>query len=184
MSHTRHTQPEPHLAAVPMRGCIEVREPEKLPSTLSGLLSTALQDAEELDREHYFPYSENWHKSRYHCEICLAGAVIAGTLRNAHHDSLTPSMFSKETERKLHVIDSMRRGEWSSAFHRLYGEELDQTLKTMLRRIPAPDLVHFNGWDEFLVHLKTLHAAVEPLDAIDKLAARSGYRSFEHHDPA
>ena len=88
-------------------------EAERLPSTLFGLLESAIGDAEELDRFHYIPYSENWHKSRYSdaCEICLAGCLIAGTLRNSHRKTLVPNMFSADTEHKLMIVDAMRSGE-------------------------------------------------------------------------
>ncbi len=157
-------------------------EADRLPSTLSGLLESVIVDAEELDRFHYIPYSENWHKVRYSdaCEICLAGCLIAGTLRNSHHRTLVPNMFSADTEHKLMIVDAMRSGEWRSAFIRLYQQDPDRETSEKIRRLAQPSNTHFHGWDEFLAHLQSLKNLLPLLREIDSLADEAGFTSFDH----
>ena len=160
------------------------KENETLPSSLSGLLEIAIGDAEELDRFHYIPYSENWHKTRYSdiCEVCLAGCVIAGTLRHSHRSTLVPNMFSTETANKLVVIDDMRTGHWRSAFMLLYNQEPTVPISIKLGQIPNPFNPHFRGWDDFLDHLESLKKLLPQLEEIDALASESGFNSFDHDD--
>lgn len=157
-------------------------EAERLASTLFGLLESAIGDAEELDRFHYIPYSENWHKSRYSdtCEICLAGCLIAGTLRNSQRRTLVPNMFSADTEHKLMIVDAMRSGEWHSAFKSLYQQDPNPEVAAQLRRLAHPSDTHFHGWDEFLAHLQSLKNMLPLLSEIDALAEQAGYVSFDN----
>ena len=157
-------------------------EANQLPSTLSGLLESAIVDAEELDRFHYIPCSENWHSSRYSdtCEICLAGCLISGTLRNSHRRTLVPNMFSADTEHKLVVVDAMRSGEWRSAFKCLYQQDPDHAIAEKIRRLAQPSNPHFQGWDEFLAHLDSLKSLLSLLREIDSLADEAGFTSFDH----
>ena len=160
-----------------------VNEAQELPSSLSGLLESAIGDAEELDRFHYIPYSANWHNARYSdtCEICLAGCLIAGTLRNSHRRTLLPNMFSADTEHKLEIVDCMRNGEWRSAFKCLYQQDPGHEIADKLRRLALPSDTHFHGWDEFLSHLQSLKNLLPQLREIDTLAGEAGYMSFDQN---
>ena len=53
------------------------------PKKLSDLIGLAVADARTLDRETYIPECWSWHTPvrNNKCRVCLAGAVIAGTLR-------------------------------------------------------------------------------------------------------
>ena len=53
------------------------------PAKLSDLIELAIADTRKLDRHDYTPTWMTWHRPNPaddKCMICLAGAVIAGTL--------------------------------------------------------------------------------------------------------
>ena len=159
-----------------------VKEADRLPATLAGLLETALDAAAELDRDAYLPYSENWHTNRYGglCEVCLSGCLIAGALDNPHSRTLMPNMFSADTELKLEIVDSMRSGEWLTAFRNLYNGDPTEEIAVRIRRVPQPVNIHFYGWEEFKPHLQSLRNLLPLLREIDTLAGEAGYLSFDH----
>ena len=157
-----------------------VSEPQRLPDTLAGLLECALDDASTLDIGTYIPYSGNWHTRRrdYPCEVCLAGCIMAASLKNPPTRTLIPDMFSADTEQKLDIVDSMRCGNWRAAFTCLYQQEPTAEISRELFHIPTPRLCHFYGWIEFEQHLRSLTALLPQLREIDALAAKAGFRSF------
>ena len=83
-----------------------------LPTTMAGLLETAIGDARRLDRTTYTPHSDRWHQSNSNsfCEICLAGCLIAGTLEIPPSDSVTAHSFDDRTMELLNALDNMRYG--------------------------------------------------------------------------
>ncbi|MCY4431991.1 MAG: hypothetical protein OXC11_16595 [Rhodospirillales bacterium] len=102
-----------------------------LPDTLADLLEVACDDMAGLDREYYLPNSLLWHnpirildadrkEHRSRCEVCLAGAVMAGSLAmdrdtgNTAADSLT--RFGMEGH-KLRALDALRNGNVRGAAH-------------------------------------------------------------------
>ena len=160
-----------------------VSEPGRLPGSLADLLECAIDDAGNLDPGAYLPYSGNWHthRGRDLCEVCLAGCIIAGTLKNPGTRTLIPDMFSADTELKLEIVDSMRSGEWLSAFKCLYQQDPTEEIARELRLLPHPSVTHFYGWEEFEKHLKSLINLLPQLRKIDTLAGEAGFLSCDHY---
>ena len=103
----------------------------KLPSKPSALIALALRD---LDRVLQNPeYEVNW--GRWHapsvgdnltCHVCLAGAVIAGTLGTDKELVRDPEYFDPDTRKKLLALDDFRTGDIENALTYL-GLEMHMT---------------------------------------------------------
>ena len=158
-----------------------IREATRLPSTLSGLLEAALDDASSLDRDAYSPYSDFWHRTRLDgiCEVCLAGCLIARTLGNHPTYTVRPILFSTNTRRKLETVNLMRLGKWYAAFTKHYLDAPTDEIIHLIRSLPQLADPNFCGWKRFLCHINSLRGAVEPLREIDALARKFDYLSHD-----
>lgn len=91
---------------------------KELPDKLSDLLELALNDASKLNRDRYSMDSDVWHRNaqeRYDgkCGVCLAGAVMARTLKVPHRATCELDNVSNDERRlydKLAAIDFARMG--------------------------------------------------------------------------
>lgn len=149
---------------------------DALPETMAGLLQCAIDDARKLDRADYYPNYNQWHESLPIlgiplCQVCLAGSVIAGTLRIPYSDSCTPASFDSQTNNLLHAINDMRSSCWEYAFIRIYERSPSYSLKAKMKRIPSVTHADFSGWPQFESHLDSLQKIVPRLREIDRLAA-------------
>lgn len=142
----------------------------RLPSTMSGLLEAAIKDARAIDRSRYMPFSEEWHNALNSsvCEVCLAGSLIAQTLRIPFDLDFAPFMFSETTMRKLEAVDSMRCGFWRRVFDLLYATAPSKTISDKLEALGMPDNADFYGWGEFDRLLNSLESLVPRLREIDE----------------
>ncbi len=146
-----------------------------LPETMAGLLEVAIKDARKLDRSIYHPYHNDWHdadSSSSHCEICLAGSVIAGSLKIAPSLTVSSLSFDKRTEDLLDALDNMRMGLWSKAFDLIYNRIPPLHVLDYLRALPEPARSTFEGWEDFNVHLSSLERMLPQLHSIDRAVAR------------
>ena len=143
-----------------------------LPTTMAGLLETAISDARRLDRSIYIPHHDHWHQATYFntCKVCLAGSMIAGTLKIPPSDTVTSDAFDPRTHTLLNALDEMRYGYWISAFRNVYDQEPTESLRCELNRIPVPDHGSFVGWPGFDSFLASLNQLVPRLRAIDQQA--------------
>lgn len=97
-------------------------KPNQLPDTLSGLLETACDDMNALDRLRYVPNSLLWHngtglEERF-CEVCLGGAAMAGTLgiaRETANGTVAAMVRFGMEGHKITAIDCLRRGQIKTA---------------------------------------------------------------------
>lgn len=86
----------------------------RLPKRLSTLLTTAVDDAQAVQR--MMGYELNmayWHEPLIAggaCKVCLAGAVMVKELGAACRQSVDPESFDEDTSGKLQAINSMRVG--------------------------------------------------------------------------
>jgi len=97
---------------------------ESLPKTLSGLIRIALKDEDRMFKSpmYYIDMSE-WHlpagygpKNNRVCRVCLAGAVMAGTLGLDHTQYETPgSLLPDDESDRLGSLDSVRTGDMFEA---------------------------------------------------------------------
>lgn len=99
-----------------------------LPNKPSELITIALDDMRKVEANPlYSVYMYDWHLPSkplrngevVPCNVCMAGAVMAGTLGAAITDELTPShyrympaaAFAMGTTEKLQALDDLRRGD-------------------------------------------------------------------------
>ena len=100
---------------------------KKLPDTLHGLLSTAINDMEAAVKSGRYEFNmKTWYYSRnIKCEICMAGAVIADSVNINEIVHIKPSDFDKRSENKLRAIDCLRTVSLGNAYLHLHGKWLD-----------------------------------------------------------
>ncbi|MDE2905463.1 MAG: hypothetical protein OXQ28_05195 [Acidobacteriota bacterium] len=140
------------------------------PDKLSDLIELAIADARKLDRYDYAPTWMTWHRRNPadgKCMVCLAGAVIAGTLGCAREtiidiaaeDSADPrstTITDEPWRRALRALDSAREGHWNEAFENLRGSYPADELRNALDALPRPRHREFNAWNQFDAHLASL----------------------------
>lgn len=94
-----------------------------LPSKPSELIRLALDDlaACELDPKYGVSMSD-WHRSEWlagiqTCKVCMAGAVMAKTLKAPWAEVLTPTSYTnQDTINKLNAINQFRCGDIDTGF--------------------------------------------------------------------
>ena len=147
------------------------------PAKLSDLIELAIADARKLDHARYTPVWLTWHRPRPldgKCMVCLAGAVIAGTLGCstetsidiATSDSADPkstTITDKWWRRALWALDSVREGDWLAAYHAMHGAHPDGELYDALEALPPPANTEFNDWKKLDAHLASLNERAERL---------------------
>lgn len=138
---------------------------------MSDLLEAAIDDARLLDPEHYQPVSFAWHSPDEDgpCQVCLAGSLMAKTLKVAPHQMLTPYRFPEDTQRMLLAVEYMRSGNWYLAFIRFYRVHPSSRVEYLLRELPTPSNTDFIGWHSFRAHLDSLQAILPELRRIESL---------------
>lgn len=95
----------------------------KLPDKLSDLLELALNDCQIVFTSgRYIENMEYWHHPKGdRCAVCMAGAVMANTLRVPIEESVDPTHMESDTLERLLAINDMRTGEMFNAYERLNG---------------------------------------------------------------
>ncbi len=98
---------------------------KKLPDLPSELLALALNDLElvEAQSDTYRVFMGSWHEPSIptgkKCSVCMAGAIMACSLRADPEMRYLPRDFCQDTERKLHAIDLFRMGYVTRGFHEM-----------------------------------------------------------------
>ena len=156
------------------------------PAKLSDLIDLAIADARKLDHGRYTPVWMTWHRPRPldgKCMVCLAGAVIAGTLACPAdtrvrintgsalslegNDSGDPPELITITDEHWHgamrALDSAREGDWLEAFHALHGEYPEHGLHDAVEALPRPAEGEFRSWNGLEAHLVSLTACASRL---------------------
>ena len=143
------------------------------PETLSGLIRLAVGDARRLDHDLYTPLYSKWHapeeaRGQQVCCVCLAGAVIAGTLgAPGHRDVLLlveNGITDTEWSDALIALNYARMGKWKLARIQLPGWPTPKQEAAMAKVAP-PAHPGFSNWEEFESHLKSLEQQAEQLQA-------------------
>ena len=145
----------------------------RLPNTLHGLLRVAIDDARKLDRIKYRPECSRWHEplSTDRCAVCLAGAVIAGSMGVSPSVSCDPIEFERFVYMKLQALNDMRAGYFFVAWrglHALGFRSLPEAVIKAFDSVPTPNAVEFSGWDDFDIHLESLEAIIPALRAVEE----------------
>jgi len=133
---------------------------DPLPDKTSELLTLALDDLEEvLKLPGYTPHHFIWHRltNDGRCQVCLAGAVMAGTLEAERHVAHLPSDFSESINEKLLLLDALRNGH----FGPYEDEELGRLWETEVCGFhvfdsPETALGFINGMRKIAEHLESL----------------------------
>ena len=137
----------------------------QLPETLSGLIRVAIEDARALGRKSYEPECALWHSpgGEHGCRVCLAGAVIAGTLGASPNRYISPDYFilsAPDIYAALKALDSARQGNWHLAASKLH-------IKLPLNvadRLGVSDHSRFGNWKEFGRYLADLKRQADILE--------------------
>ncbi len=143
------------------------------PGTLSELIRLAIADARRLDQKTYAPLYRRWHApadaaSPGRCNICLAGAVIAGTLGAAPDADVqllaTDEIDDTQWANALIALNYARMGKWKLARILLEGWPTSKQ-ETAMAEIPKPAHYEFCDWNEFKTHLNSLEERAGRLQA-------------------
>jgi hypothetical protein len=102
---------------------------KRLPKTPSRLIRLAIADFRRVLKlkKTYVVDMSVWHKPNNHCSVCLAGAVIAGTLGAKPDENLGPFDYSDATAEALAALDEFRAGYISDGLSRLDKADLSKT---------------------------------------------------------
>lgn len=125
----------------------------RLPNKPSKLIRLALKDLEKVERQpdKYTINMSRWHippnefrdpqqddfrnaEERRTCSVCLAGSVMAGTLKKRRTVEFTPNSFPRDVEGKLNALNEFRTGDIIQGLSEMdiQEEELDQKLASKL----------------------------------------------------
>ena len=149
-------------------------EPIAVPEKLSDLIRMAIADGRKLHQERsndYYPNYGIYHSyiayDRYEsdkegpfdiCHICLAGAVMAGTLQ-VPWESVSIRRMSPPWHSALLALDNVREGRYRQAINTFYNVDRHYELTPWTKAKPVNPM--FQGWDEFREHLDSLESVAE-----------------------
>lgn len=118
-----------------------------LPDKPSALIKLALDDLRKAERDpRYEVWMGYWHTGTWHpqertaCCVCLAGAVMAGTLGAYPADAMFPESYDEETCGKLEALNYFRLGAVQTGLRCFYRrpeeDEHDQRIDELARVAP------------------------------------------------
>ena len=149
-----------------------------VPNNMSDLLDLACDDMEALDHDTYVPYYGDWHvpyssqayvdhrkAGNASCQVCLAGAVLAGTLHQNPAAQITPFMgkwankdysntHGTTWDRALSTLDALRKGRIMPAYDYFYGHSARVTIDDF--EVVNPDFVGWEGMRNFIESARKL----------------------------
>jgi len=147
-----------------------------LPALPSALIRTATADARALDRDLYLPYHGEWHLPRFVsdepdderqvCEVCTAGAVVAGTLARQWHEPTDPADFDEATTRRLLALNQFRQGHVEAGCNRMGRMPPPRSDKLDALALACAQSSDFCGWARFDRNLDALDALADYLEDI------------------
>ena len=140
-----------------------------LPKKLWQLASLALKDLAAVERSPKYEVNMwAWHRpveSRGSkvCHVCLAGAVMAKTLKVSQDEYCSPET-SPSYNRALHAIDSLREGFVAHAYAYLYPRRVGKDSVCELNRIVPIYGPYAAGQQRFKKAMRKLIADMKKLD--------------------
>ena len=146
-----------------------------LPDKPSELLRLAVDDARALDRTKYIPEYSTWHvyffmelqgrELESHCQVCFAGAVMAGTLKVPRKTTMRLEYFPESTQTKLDALDFFRQGDPFHALATLGCLPKEEDIRMQLDKdLPQVNHNHFYDWvsfDKFLEQIEGMIVALQ-----------------------
>lgn len=117
--------------------------PDTLPDKLHELLALALADFDIISKTPGYEVDmSSWHEADSNtgkCAVCLAGAVMANTLKVQKHISMSINdVYDSNLATKLRTLDSLRGGYVNDALAALRREQ------TADFSYPEPEAYHYN----------------------------------------
>ena len=142
---------------------------------MSELLELAINDCKKLELSTYYPNHDVWHTharnlvnedSDKGCHVCLAGAVIAKTLKYEPSANVDPINFKDDVEMYfITALDHIKEGNWGEALSLFcMGLRKDlpyskwEQLDAHMSKISLKS--DFEGWKEFRRFLRDLEKAL------------------------
>lgn len=105
----------------------ETNRSQQLPDKPSALIRLALDDLRKVERDARYAVDMGyWHTGTWEpehnntCMVCLAGAVMAGTLGADPTQVRYPDCYSLETEARLESLDCFRVGNVRNGLYRFH----------------------------------------------------------------
>ena len=152
------------------------KTPDQLPPKPSDLLQLAIDDAMSVDRNIYVPNHLYYHQgaNRKTCHICIAGSVIANTIKFPHNQETTPAKLltdrriSDKDAQRLLAIDLAQSGLWTRALDNLdINPDNTPGCQSVAAALEAKPNSHrdFRSWSEFDLHLDYIRSAIGVLRA-------------------
>ena len=141
---------------------MELKNKDTLPDTLGALLAVAVEDLEKVivGNEHYRFTPLVWHrydKDDNVCNVCLAGAVMAGSLGADPYSRFTPCDYATPITKKLDALDSCLYGKWQTVFSLMNISHIDSDIKEIIERgDPIVDIYSREGLEDVIEHLTGL----------------------------
>lgn len=127
----------------------------KSPEFLSDLVELALNDLMVVEQDpEYRVNMKNWHTyidDETVCEVCLAGSVMAKSLKISQDISCTPSMFTNGWDEAMCSLDLVRVGRLEDALLR-WGHSYKTCRNLALGIQPPPE--YSEDPDGFKLYLK------------------------------
>lgn len=146
------------------------------PEKLSDLIDLAIEDARSLNRTVYQPNYTVWHMAEpEYCNVCLAGAMLAGTLGEPSDMTTAPEHYSDDWNNALVALDSVRNGLYFEALIDLGVEDdgyadaaqvpndVEDARLAFNSALPQPVEEDFHSWEQFDQHLASLEAVADAL---------------------
>ena len=149
----------------------------ELPKIPSQLLRLAVAEARDIDRDIYSPDANKWHnpiRDRdgcfVKCEVCFAGAVLAGRFKIDPHVIAHPSDVvhvgvSYETYTALHALDNFRVGDYHLALQRIGLPR--EVVFDIAPTLPKLAQYQFKTWDQFDAFLDSIDPLTVALEGFD-----------------
>ena len=102
---------------------------------ISQLVGLAIEDVANVKENPAYVFNVGfWHVPLHtgRCSVCIAGAVMAGTLESDPALAVYPTDFDSDTRDKLSLINGMRKREaWAHDLQYLFGMTPEQKEKTV-----------------------------------------------------
>lgn len=126
---------------------------KELPNKLSQLLRIAVKDAQKCSKSRkYMLDMSQWHAGRVNsydtCQVCMAGAVMAQTLKSDCNISYIPEDFGDSANKKLGCINSMRSGCINEAYRELTEKFTSDLLVSQRNAISRANEVIFDSYKD------------------------------------
>ena len=156
---------------------------------LPALIRVAIEDAREINRDEYVPWSSVWHRpdvieDNEVCKVCFAGVVIADTL-NTSRILCDPEDFGQHTSNALHALDHVRRGSLDFAMDNLTSSRNGTSAqKNKLDAKIGAHFLGFNDWISFDNALEELEVIADRIDEVLGLDKQQEEIRNEHQVPA